>query len=91
MPTLGHDRIRKRFSADQTRKRNLFVVVAVVCRGFPGHGVDREFVELPAGEVVASVVQEFTGIAVSTEPGFYHPHISTCVFGVVGGGRSAPL
>jgi hypothetical protein len=56
MPTLGHDRIRKRLSTDQTRKRNLFIIVAVICRGFPCGRVDGEFVELPAGEVVAAVV-----------------------------------
>jgi hypothetical protein len=71
MPTLGHDRIRKRLPADQTRKRNLFIVVRVIGLGLSCHGVDGEFIELPTGEVVASVVQEFTGVAIATEPGFY--------------------
>lgn len=71
MSTLGHHRIRERLSADQACKRHVFVVVAIVRGSLARRWIHRKFVELPSSEIVASVVQEFTRVAIATETGFW--------------------
>ena len=70
MPALGYYRIREWLPADQACKWHFLVVVAVIRGCLPCRRIYREFVQLPSCKVVASVVQEFTGISVATESGF---------------------
>jgi hypothetical protein len=80
MPAFGHYWFRKRFSTDQTAKRNLLFFLLRFTGTFmtSGYWVDSQLIELPSSQIISTIMQEFARISITTESSLYSRHESSC-------------